>query len=60
MLVIRFADAPMENIWDSAKNFRYTEMETNGGARKLDLLENMGALIPKKNAMMLSYRWIRR
>ena len=44
----------MEDIWEfTAKNFRYTEMETNGGARKLDFWKNMGDISKRnKNAMM--------
>lgn len=44
----------MEDIWEfTAKNFRYTEMETNGGARKLDFWKNMGEISKRnKNAMM--------
>ena len=35
----------MEDIWKfSAENFRYTEIETNGGARKLDFWKNMGEI----------------
>ena len=32
----------MEDLWEfTGKNFRYTEMETNGGARKVDFWKNM-------------------
>lgn len=45
----------MENIWEfTAKNFRYTEMETNGGARKLDFWKNLGDISKRsQNAMMI-------
>ena len=44
----------MEQLWEfTAKNFRYTEMETNGGARKVDFWKNMGEISKRnKNAMM--------
>ena len=44
----------MEDIWEfTAKNFRYTEMETNGGARKLEFWKNMGEISKRnQNAMM--------
>ena len=44
----------MEDIWEfTAKNFRYTELETNGGARKIDFWKNMGEISKRnQNAMM--------
>ena len=44
----------MEDIWEfTAKNFKYTEIETNGGARSLDFWKNMGEISKRnKNANM--------
>jgi len=46
----------MEKIWEfTIKHFRYTEIETNGGARKTDFWKNMGEISKKSGQAMMCF-----